>query len=61
MDLARVLIVGTVKEANSLNSYNVKLVKRLNNLGVVHIVANKFQTLIARSIDLPHSFFIFVK
>jgi hypothetical protein len=52
-------MVGTIREANSLNSYNVKFVKLLNNLGVVHIVANKFQTPIARSMDCPIHFSFF--
>jgi len=46
-------MVETIREANSLNSYNVKFLKLLNNLGVVHIVANKFRTPIARFVDCP--------
>jgi hypothetical protein len=37
MDLTLVLML---REANSLNSYNVEVVKFLNNLDAAHIVIN---------------------
>ncbi len=51
MDLTWVLMVRTTKETNSLNYCNVKFVKLLKNLGVIHIVANTSQTPIVGSID----------
>ncbi len=41
MDLTWVLMVRTTKETNSLNYCNVKFVKLLKNLSVIHIVANE--------------------
>jgi hypothetical protein len=38
MDLAWALMVETIREANSSNSSNVKFVKVLNNVGVIHII-----------------------
>ncbi len=38
-----VAILGNIRDTKSSNPINVKLVKFLNNIGVVHIVANTFQ------------------
>jgi hypothetical protein len=46
-------MVGTTKDANLLNSYDVKFVKLLYNLGVTHIVPNMSQTLATMSTDCP--------
>jgi hypothetical protein len=46
-------MVGTTKDANLLNSYDVKFVKLLYNLGVTHIVANMSQTLTTMSMHCP--------
>ncbi len=46
-------MVRTTKEANLLNSYDVKFVKLLYNLGVTHIVANMSQTLATMFTDCP--------
>jgi hypothetical protein len=50
MDLTLALMV---REANSLNSYYVKVVKFLNNLDVAHIVINTSRTLIVGSTYCP--------
>ncbi len=47
------LIVGIVKDDNSLNSANVKLVKVLNICNVVHFLAKTFWTLIIECMDCP--------
>jgi hypothetical protein len=44
MDLAWALMVENIQEANLSNSSNVKLVKVLNNVSVVHIVPKTFKT-----------------
>lgn len=59
MDLTWVHMVGTAREMNSSNSYNELFFKLLNNLGVVHIVTNMFQTPTMGSMDCPiHSFIL---
>jgi len=59
VDLAWVHMVGTTRKMNSSNSYNELSFKILNNLGVVHIVTNMFQTPTIGSIDCPiHSFIL---
>jgi hypothetical protein len=44
MDLAWALMVKTTQEANLSNSSNVKFVKVLNNVNVVHLVPKTFKT-----------------
>lgn len=57
------LIVGNIRDVNSLNSTNVKLVKMLNRCNEIHILAKTFWLPIDISITnhwvhgLPHPFF----
>jgi len=45
------LIVGNIRDVDSLNSANVKLVKILNRCNAVHILAKTFQTLIIECME----------
>ncbi len=47
------LIVGNIRDVNSLNSTNVKLVKVLNRCNAIHILAKTFQLLIVECMDCP--------
>lgn len=53
-------MVGTTREMNSWNSRTEFFFKLLNNLGVIHIVTNMFQTPILESMHCPsiHSSYV---
>jgi hypothetical protein len=50
-------VVGAINNANLSNSAKAKLVKVLNNLGVVHIIASTSQTPTLESTNCPMHFF----